>query len=112
MVDINAEAEKTLLRLPYKLCFYYPEQWNELPTVSFYDLNNVKTFAADNAGGMATGYIAVDIWTSEPSQGGQMAGEVISLMEADGWWCELNKSLPKTDGAYHKTLRFGKNFVL
>lgn len=112
MVDINKEAEQVLIQLPYTLSFFYPEEFNEFPIVSFYDINTNGSFDSDNKKDMVKGYVNVDIWTLEPSQGGKIAGEITELMESSGWWCELNRSLPKTDGVYHRTMRWGKEFIL
>lgn len=112
MVDICDEVKKLLSKPPYALCFFYPEQWNEFPVISFYDMNHTKSFSSDNEGDMSKGHIVVDIWTLEPGEGGRIAQEVTELMAVYEWWCELNKALPKTDGVYHRTLRFGKEFVL
>lgn len=112
MIDINTEAEKVLVKLPYNLSFYYPEEWNDSPIISFYDININGSFSTDNEKDMMKGYVNIDIWTKEPSKGGKIAIEVTELMEADGWWCELNRSVDKTDGIYHRTMRFGKEFIL
>lgn len=112
MVDICEEVEKLLAKLPYALYFFYPEQWSIFPIISFYDLNHSKSFSTDNEGDMSKGYAVVDVWTLEPGEGGKIAKEVTELMEADNWWCELNRPLPKTDGVCHRTLRFGKEFIL
>lgn len=110
MIDINTEAEKALSALPYKLVFSHPEAWNELPAVSFYDIAAGGVFSNDNLPGFIDGLVAVDVWTREPSQAGTIALEITAVMEADGWRCEMNRFADKTDGIYHRALRFGKTF--
>ncbi len=112
MVDINKEAEQVLIQLPYNLSFFYPEEWNEFPMISFYDINTNGSFDSDNQKDMLKGHINVDVWTTAAAEGGRIAGEITKLMENDGWWCELNRSVDKSDGVYHRTMRFGKEFVI
>lgn len=112
MFDVNKEAEKMLSQLPYKLSYFYPEEFADFPIVSFYDINTRGEFSSDNEKDTVRGYIQVDIWTREPSQGGKIAGEITDIAESDNWWCELNMSVDKTDGVYHRTMRFGKEFEI
>ncbi|MGM9935771.1 MAG: hypothetical protein ACI38A_00315 [Candidatus Ornithomonoglobus sp.] len=111
MIDINADAEKTLAALPYKLVYTRPEQWNELPVISFYDLNTSGAFASDNETDIDKGLLVIDIWARDPSQAAKIACEVISVMNAAGWYTELNRHVDKTDGIYHRTTRFSKIFI-
>lgn len=111
MVDINAEAEKTLSELPYTLCFYYPEQWNTFPIVSFYNLTESGAFASDNEEDIQKGTVVVDIWALSPSECGKINIEITELMKSDGWCRETSMDVPKTDGVYHRTMRFSKIFI-
>lgn len=110
MVDFNEEAEKSLSKLPYTLCFYYPEQWNEFPIISFYNLTEQGAFSSDNEEDLQGGCVVVDIWTLQPSDGGRIAKEVHVQMAKDGWSRELSMDVPKVDGVYHRTMRFYKEF--
>lgn len=109
-MDINREAEKLLSKLPYNLSYFYPDSFNDFPLVSFYDISTKSSFDTDNKKACIRGYIQVDIWSTEPSQTAKIAEETEELAEADGWWCELNMSIDKTDGVYHRTMRLGKEF--
>ena len=48
MIDVNAEAEKTLSKLSCNVEYYYPEKFNDLPVVSFYNLTERPDFSYDN----------------------------------------------------------------
>lgn len=111
MTDINSDAQKFLESLPYELTFTNPEKWNKLPVISFYDMNTSGSFSADNSTQICTGRVVVDVWTNSPKQGADIALEAIQAMENGGWWCELNRFADKTAGVYHRTMRFGKNFI-
>lgn len=112
MIDVNAAAEKTLLALNCKITYYYPENFNQLPVVSFYNLTENPDFSSDNEEDIQSGTVVVDIWTDEPSQCGEISLEVNKVMTADCWCREFSRDMGAQDGIYHKTMRFSKFFIL
>ncbi len=112
MIDVNAEAEKTLLKLDCKIELYYPEKFNDLPVVSFYNLTETPDFSSDNEEDIQGGTVVVDIWSDTPSDCGSIGLQVYKVMNADGWNREFSRDLGKTDGVYHRTMRFKKYFIL
>ena len=111
MVDVNAEAEKALSSLPYKVCFYYPEQFNKLPVISFYNLSERGSFGYDDSEVISRGWVQVDIWSAAPAECGRIAIKTAGAMLSHGWTREMSMDVPKTDGIYHKTIRFVKDFI-
>lgn len=112
MIDVNSEAEKTLSALNCSITYYYPEKFNDLPIVSFYNLTERPDFSSDNDEDIQSGTVQVDIWTSEPSQCGKIGIEVNKVMTADGWGREFSRDLGNQNGVYHKTMRFTKYFIV
>ena len=112
MKDINSEAEKSLVKTGYKLCFQHPKAEAKLPCVSFYTLNERPEFASDNIEGCQVGWVQVDIWAYSPKTVGDMAIEVSKKMAEDGWSRELSRDIPDEEEVYHKTMRFSKQFIL
>lgn len=112
MIDINAEAEKTLSALDCKITYYYPENFNNLPVVSFYNLTEKPDFSSDNEEDIQSGCVVVDIWADDPSQCGKIGLQVNDVMTADNWCREFSRDLPRDGDIYHRTMRFQKNFVL
>ncbi len=112
MIDVNAEAEKTLSALQCKITYYYPEEFNDLPVVSFYNLTECPDFTSDNEEDIQSGCAVVDIWTDKPSQCGEISVQVNELMTAEDWHREFSRDLGKQNGIYHKTMRFTKYFIL
>ncbi len=110
MIDVNAEAEKTLSKLDCKIEYYYPEDFNDLPVVSFYNLTETPDFSTDNEEDIQSGTVVVDIWSDTPSDCGSIGLEVNKVMTADGWSREFSRDLGKKDGVYHRTMRFTKYF--
>ena len=48
MIDINAEAEKSLGDVKCKAVFQYPKNFNNLPIISYYTVTECGGFYADN----------------------------------------------------------------
>lgn len=112
MVDINAEVEKSLSGLDCRVEYYYPESFVELPVVSYYQLTERPDFGCDNVESIQTGTVVIDIWSEKPSECGAISLNVNKIMTSDGWGREFSRDLPKTDGIYHKTMRFSKDFYI
>ena len=55
MIDINAEAEKSLSDVKCKAVFQYPKNFNNLPIISYYTVTECGGFYADNARVFKTG---------------------------------------------------------
>lgn len=111
MTDINKDVQRVLEALPYTVTFSHPERFNKLPVISFYDIHTGGSFSADNSMQIYTGRVVVDVWAKDPAKAGMISSEITKAMNAGGWWCELNRFADKTDGIYHRTMRFGKNFI-
>lgn len=109
MIDFNIEAEKALKGLPYNVCFYYPERFNALPVISFYNLSERGAFGYDDSEVITRGWVQVDVWADRPDQCGRVAIEAAEAMIAAGWVREMSMDVPKTDGIYHRTMRFVKD---
>lgn len=113
MIDINAEAEETLSGLDCRIEYFYPEKFNELPIVTFYNLTERPDFSSDNEETIQSGTVVIDIWASEPAQCGEIGMKVNELMTSDDWSREFSRDLPPDgSGVYHRTMRFTKAFVL
>ena len=111
MIDVNAEAEKTLSALDYNVDYYYPQKFNKLPVISFYTLTDNTDFSYDNEDTMQCGTVVVDVWSDKPYECGSVGIEVSDVMTSDGWNREFSRDLLPTDGIYHKTMRFVKEFI-
>lgn len=113
MIDVNAEAEKTLSKLDCRVEYFYPEKFNDLPVVSFYNLTEQEAFSADNEEQIQSGVVVVDIWCDNPKQCGEIGIKVNDIMIKDDWSREFSRDLtPDNSGVYHKTMRYSKDFVL
>jgi hypothetical protein len=57
MIDINAEAEKSLSDVKCKAVFQYPKNFNNLPIISYYTVTECGGFYADNDESIQDGHI-------------------------------------------------------
>jgi hypothetical protein len=113
MIDINAQAEKTLKETGCTVVYQYPERFEKLPVISYYNLTETGAFYADNSECIQSGYVQVDIWSDVPKQCGDLSIKVNDVMLSDGWTREMSKDIPKgNEKIYHRTMRFQKYFTL
>ena len=113
MIDVNAEAEKTLEALDCTVVYQYPEDFTDLPAVSFYTLTERPDFSSDNEEDIQSGSVEIDIWAKNPLDCGEISVKVNELMTADDWNREMSRDLPPDgSGVFHKTMRFSKDFYL
>lgn len=112
MIDVNAEAEKTLLNLDCRVEYYYPKKFNDLPVVSFYNLTEKPDFSSDNEEDIQSGTVVVDVWADNPQDCGNIGLQVNKLMKSDGWEREFSRDIEPNGGVYHRTMRFTKFFIL
>ncbi len=112
MVDVNRELEKSLASLGCALVYQQPDGFNDLPVVSYYNITESVSFASDNEELLQDGVVQLDIWAKLPSQCGDIALEINSLLAKDGWMRQFSMDVPKQSGekAYHKTMRYLKIF--
>lgn len=113
MIDVNAEAEKTLSALDCTVAYYYPDDFKSLPIVTYFNLTETPDFSSDNEEDIQSGTVVVDIWCKTPTQCGEIGIKVNDIMTADGWSREFSRDLPPDDSkVYHRTMRFVKDFYL
>ena len=113
MMDINAEAEKSLSYVKCKAVFQYPKNFNNLPIISYYTVTECGGFYADNDESIQDGHIQIDIWAEIPKECSDLAAEVNEVMTKDSWVREMSMDVPENDKKiYHKTMRFQKYFTL
>ena len=113
MIDVNLEAEKALVQTGYTVVYSYPDNFNDLPVISFYTLTESGSFACDNSEAIQEGCVQVDIWADEPQDCGDIALKVNEVMNANGWVREMSRDVPNPDSrVIHKTARFSKEILL
>lgn len=116
MIDINKTADEVLAPIRedgIRLCYQYPEDFEKLPAVSFYNLLTSEAFRTDNKEDAQLARIQIDIWALKKTQPGSIAVRINELMQNDGWSRELDRDLPKGENhVYHRTMRFAKEIYL
>lgn len=117
MIDVNKIINKLLAPLRkegIRVCYQYPESFEELPAVSYYDLLTSECFKADNAEVSQLSRVQIDIWSDREAKPGEIAAKVNEIMQADSWQRELKRDMPKgaENHVYHTTMRFAKEIPL
>ena len=97
MIDINAEAEKSLSDVKCKAVFQYPKNFNNLPIISYYTVTECGGFYADNDESIQDGHIQIDIWAEIPKECSDLAAEVNEVMTKDSWVREMSMDVPEND---------------
>lgn len=113
MIDINSEAEKSLIKTGFTLVFHHPKKETPLPCVSFYNLTERPDFTTDNTEAIQAGWVQVDVWSYNAAECGSMAVKINEVLNADGWNRELSMDIPEDNSEiFRKTIRFSKHFIL
>ncbi len=117
MIDSNKMVDELLCVLEDKgirVFYQYPEDFETLPSVSYYNLITTEGFRADNAEQAQLSHVQVDIWAKKRTQPGKIAAMVNEIMQNAGWIRELSRDLPKETEhhMYHHTMRFAKEVYL
>lgn len=110
MIDINAEAEKSLLKTGLRVYYVHPDKDAELPCVSFYMLTENGAFSYDNSEAIQRGTVRVNMWANNPKECGDMFKIIYDTLTADGWVREMSRDIPDSD-CFHKTSSFIKDFI-
>ena len=112
MIDINAEAEKSLSETGYRLAYCFPKEKAKLPCVTFFNITERPQMKCDNEEQIQRGWIQVDIWAKEASVCGEMLIKVNEVLTSDGWHREMSRDIPDESGIFRKVTRYAKDFIL
>ncbi len=110
-MDINAEAEKSLLKTGCSVVFQYPRSFTRLPVISFYTLKEYGAVAYDNHEAVREGTIVADIWARTPKKCAEISEKVRTVMNNDGWTELFAADIPRGSAdIYHRSMRLVKSF--
>lgn len=94
-----------------QVSFFYPQQWVDLPAVTFYEQNNSESARVDNGHEFLTDLTyQIDIWAKTPEECLEIATEINEKLRELGFKREFAADLyvnSENGGIHHKTLRFG-----
>lgn len=109
MINVNMIINSILKTLNgVKVECQQPEEFNDLPIVSHYEIGSPMGFCADNAEWAQKSYVAIDVWARSVGECGEIAVEVDALMQKEGWKREMSRDMPPDNGVRHKSMRFYK----
>ncbi len=113
MADVNKEVKDLLEKGldGVTVAYQYPNDFNNLPVVTYYTLLQKGSFAYDNMTASRSSTVVLDIWADYPKICAEIAEEINALMSGGGWYHEFERDVPNTDSSVkHKTMRFTKIF--
>lgn len=109
MLDVNSIVEPMLVKAGVSVCFRYPQEFTDIPCISFYNLSDTEGFRADCTEWAQLTRVQVDIWAEHATETNSVGIKVNEIMQADGWRREYAADMPKQDGKLeHRTMRFAK----
>ncbi len=110
MVDVNKIVREILGGIDgVKVTYYYPNEFNNLPIISYYELTTTTGMRYDNAEQAQVSTVVVDVWGSGGGECSRLAVKVDAAMQNNGWYREFSRDMPPDGGVYHKTMRFSKS---
>ena len=87
--------------------FYYPNSFARMPCISYYELANVPSEAAEDAEYRTESQFAVDVWGDTSEQVDGIAVAVDTALAAIGGWREFCADVYDPGTVYrHKNMRY------
>lgn len=112
MVDVNIEIERDLKNIGIEAVYFFPENFNTLPVVSFYNLFEGSHMSCDNSELILRGVVQIDVWDKNPAEIGRIASRIKNGLTQNGWVREMAMDVANNgDNVYHRTMRFCKIFM-
>lgn len=111
-VDRWQETVEQILRYAVgdeaRVDFFYPETWNEKPTIVTFRLAGQRDLRADDTlyGRIVTIYI--DVWSRDPATVDDVASRCQSALEENGWFYDgfSNDLFEQESRWYHRVERY------
>lgn len=114
MINLKPQILKKLEEISNTEVFYfYPQNWTNLPAISYYEMDNSTASKADDEEYSSNIAIQIDIWAKSSSECSKIAIQVNEKMQELEF--ERTLALDLFEDAtkiYHKTMRFEKEEIL
>jgi hypothetical protein len=85
MVDVNKIIRNILVSMNLEdvtVCFYHPDEKQELPVISYYENTTTTGFCYDNAEQAQNTAVSIDIWANGGGECSRIAIQVDTAMQA------------------------------
>lgn len=120
MIDVNAYVYKllstdaTILSIvgtTSHVFFGYPNSFQVLPIVSFYELNQGTSLSKDNQPAVWETFFQIDVWTNNAGTTA-LAQAVDNVMTSNFFDCEYSSDTPEPDSKLrHRVLRYRRQLT-
>lgn len=111
MFDITKDFEELLISsIDVPVYYSYPENFNELPIISYYRLLNEEGLRADNKEMSQIDKFIIDIWGEDPIELGEIEVKINKILQKNGWSRKYAMDIPKqsAEDLNHKSMQFHK----
>lgn len=114
MIDVTKEFQGLLSDVGVSVVYSYPDNFSDLPVISYYELINKPEFIADNKALSQVNKFIVDIWGKNPKELGDIAAQVAENLEQTGYRCAYCMDIPRRtiDEVFHKSMKFEKELFI
>ena len=114
MINLKPQILKKLEEISdVEVSYFYPQNWSNLPAISYYEIDNSKASRADDEEYSSNIAIQIDVWAKSSSQCSKLAIQVNEKMESLEFERTLATDLFEQETKiYHKTMRFEKEEIL
>lgn len=106
MLNLKPEILKLLKQLDVKTNYYYPQNFNQLPIVTYYELENRTLLtSADGEELLSEVTYSIDVWSKESTS--EISIQIDKLMRSIGFRRTSSNDLFEPDTKInHKVLRY------
>jgi hypothetical protein len=82
MVDLSASVKAAIEAAGYTPEYAYPQAWNTVPVISFWESQNNELDHADDAELLSTVQFNIDIWAETPEETHAISAAINTQMQA------------------------------
>lgn len=107
MITMAETVSALLGRTNAHVWYFYPQNWTQLPAVTWRESANRELSQADGREHLAEIEYSVEVWSRSPAQNADLAGEIDALMAARRFRRDYSADLfEERTGLHHRSLRY------
>ena len=107
MISLKGTVRSLLESAGAQVWYFYPQNWVQLPSVSWRESGNREFAQADGREHLAELEYTVDVWSKSPAEAAELAGRIDARMASArfrrDWSADLFES---ATGLHHRSVRY------
>ena len=112
MISMHESVAAAISAIPASTFYNYPQDWNALPSISYYEISNLPETASDDREYSTELEYVVDVWALSPLEMVTLALQADEAMTAIGFTRAFSLELyEKETKIHHKNMRFSGTFA-